>query len=82
MSRWRARLAELRAAVAPPALVQNVQSVQKSLSVPTIEHFEQIEQSPKLASCVPGPGVWSEGEEERAAVIEYDGGAHRAWAER
>jgi hypothetical protein len=77
VNRWRERLAELQNdAAAPTARVQNVQ---KSLSVRTFEHFEQIEQ--------PGPlppkqhDTWTDAEEERAAVVEYDGCAPRAWAE-
>jgi hypothetical protein len=81
MNRWRARLAELQGdACAPPAHVQNVQIVQKSPSTPTSEHFEHIEQQPEPAPAAQGNN-WSEVEEERAAIIEYDGGAPRPWAE-
>ena len=81
MNRWRARLAELqRNGCAPSARVQNVQIVQKSPSVPTYEHFEQIEQRPELVSA-PRDDIWTDAEEERAAIAEYDGGAPRAWAE-
>jgi hypothetical protein len=78
MNRWRARLAELQSnAAAGSAPVQNVQIVQKSPSVPAFEHFEQFEQR-----SAPAPnGTWTGVQEERAAIVEYDGGAPRAWAE-
>jgi hypothetical protein len=78
MNRWRARLGELQSnAAAGSAPVQNVQIVQKSSSVLAFEHFEQFEQR-----SAPAPsGAWAGVQEERAAIIEYDGGAPRAWAE-
>jgi hypothetical protein len=77
MNRWRVRLAELHGDVfVPSAHVQNVQMVQKSPSPLAFEHFEQIEQVPETAD-----DTWSDAEEERAARVEYDGGAPRAWAE-
>jgi hypothetical protein len=77
MNRWRTRLAELQSdARATSAHVQNVQIVRKSLSVPPFEHFEQFEQPTEGV-----PGAWADVQEERAAVVEYDGGAPRAWAE-
>jgi hypothetical protein len=81
MSRWHARLAELRGAI-PASLVhvQNVQIVQKSSSVSSFEHFEQIELPCGLAPA-PQEDTWTEVEEERAAIVEYDGGTPRAWAE-
>jgi hypothetical protein len=80
MNRWRTRLAELQSgARASPAHVQNVQIVRKSQSVPPFEHFEQFEQP---AEGTPAPtGAWTDAQEERAAIVEYDGGAPRAWAE-
>ena len=79
MNRWRARLAELQGC-ALPVRVQNVQIVQKSRSVPTFEHFEQFEQRPGSASAAED-GAWTVAEEERAAIVEHDGGVLRAWAE-
>ena len=80
MNRWRARLAELQDdAFAPPAQVQNVQIVQNSLTPLTFEHFEQIEQPETVSPAQ--DGVWSDVQEERAAIVEYDGGAPRALAE-
>jgi hypothetical protein len=74
MNRWRSRLAALQTgAVEPRATVQNVQIVQKSSSVPSFERFEPIE--PHTA------GTWTDTQEERAAIIEHDGGVPRAWAE-
>ena len=74
MNRWRARLAELRSdPLTPPAQVQNVQTVQKPSSIPTFEHFERVTEAQD--------DTWTDAEEERAAVIEYDGGTPRAWAE-
>jgi hypothetical protein len=79
MNRWRARLAKLDETVALPAHVQNVLIVQKSLSVPAFEHFEQFEQPPELTSA--RESTWTDAEEERAAIVQYDGGAPREWAE-
>jgi hypothetical protein len=77
MNRWRARLSELESdAPAPPAHVQNVQ---KPLSSPTFEHFEQFEQQSEPLPTA--NAAWTEAEEERAAIVEYDAGAPRAWAE-
>ena len=81
MNRWRVRLAELQGdAFAPPAHVQIVQIVQKSPSVPPSEHFEQFEQGPKPPPAAQD-GTWTDANDERAAIVEYDGAAPRAWAE-
>jgi hypothetical protein len=32
-------------------------------------------------NCVPAPTTWTDAHEERAAIVEYDAGAPRAWAE-
>ena len=81
MNRWRARLAELQSdACTSPARVQNVQNVQKPPSPPASEHFEQFERRPEPALAAKDD-TWTDGEEERAAIIEFDGGAPRAWAE-
>jgi hypothetical protein len=81
MSRWHARLAELRAsrneAIAVVPLVQNVQNVQNPPSAPTFEHFERFEQRTEpagLARALAEPDV-------RTAIIGCNGGAPRAWAE-
>jgi hypothetical protein len=60
--------------------VQNVQIVQKSQSPLTSEHIEQIEQRREFVTAVQDD-TWTDAEEERAAIIEYDGGAPRTWAE-
>ncbi len=81
MNRWRARLAELQGdAFEPPARVPNVQNVQKSLSSPVFEHFEQIEHRFEPTPTAPS-NTGSDAYEERAAIVEHDGGAPRAWAE-
>jgi hypothetical protein len=81
MNRWRARLVELQGdSHAPSAHVQNVQIVQKSQSPLTSEHIEQIEQRRELVTAAQDD-TWTDAQEERAAIIEYDGGAPRAWAE-
>jgi hypothetical protein len=81
MNRWRARLVELqRESLATPAHVQNVQIVQKPPSAHPSEHFEQIEQGPEAVTAVQDD-TWTDAEEERAAIVQYDGGAPRAWAE-
>jgi hypothetical protein len=81
MNRWRARLVELQSdASALPAHVQNVQNVQKSRSVPACEHFEQFEQRTAATSAAQ-ISTWADAQEELAAVVEYDGGAPRSWAE-
>ena len=75
MSRWHARLAELRGdALGPSAHVQNVQIVRRPSPVPPFEPFEQIEQP-----CA--PDAWTDAQEERAAIVEHDGGVPRDWAE-
>jgi hypothetical protein len=79
MNRWRVRLAELQNDTsAAPAHVQNVQNVQKATAVPPSEHFEHIEQPEPIPATQHGT---ADAEAERAAIIEYDGGAPRAWAE-
>jgi len=81
MNRWRARLAELRSdTCAPPVRVQNVQNVQNPFSGPDFEQFEQFEQLTEPAPATQSD-VWTDAQEERAAIIQYDGGAPRAWAE-
>jgi hypothetical protein len=76
MSRWHARLVELRASrEGTTAAVQYVQNVQNSPPVPTFEHSEQFEQRGKSADS------WTDADDERAAIIEHDGGVPRAWAE-
>ena len=81
MNRWRARLAELQSeAFEPPARVQIVQFVQSSSSAPTSEHFEQIERPPEPLAAARDDS-WTDAEDERAAKIEFDGGAPRPWAE-
>jgi hypothetical protein len=81
MSRWHARLAELRAsrneAITAVQIVQNVQNVQNSPAAPTFEHFEHIEQRTEPARSA---GALAEADE-RAAIVEFEGGAPRAWAE-
>jgi hypothetical protein len=80
MSRWHARLAELRGDTAAfPAHVQIVQNVQNPARDATFEHIEHIEQ--RAEPDEQQAGAWTETCEERAAVVEYDGGAPRAWAE-
>jgi hypothetical protein len=79
MSRWHARLAELRGGSHGRAPVQNVQNVQNPSEVVSFEHFEQFEQR---TDPVPlASDTWTDAHDERAAIIEHDGGAPRAWAE-
>jgi hypothetical protein len=79
MNRWRSRLAELQGDSAEALPVQNVRNVQNMPPGPTFEHFEQYGQR---AEPVPEPTkVLSDSEEERAGIVEYDGGAPRDWAE-
>lgn len=80
MSRWHARLAQLRGdAHAPSARVQIVQSVQNPSRNPTFEQIEHFEHSPEAAE--PPTDSWTEAHDEHAAIVEHDGGAPRAWAE-
>jgi hypothetical protein len=79
MNRWRSRLAKLQNDIEEALPVQNVQNVQKSDRAVGFEHFEQFEQRRGLVLGTAKP--WSDAEEERAAIAEYDGGAPRAWAE-
>jgi hypothetical protein len=77
VSRWHARLAEIRGDVSgPSAVVQNVQGVQKSSPGSSFEHFEQIERA-----CESTPDAWTDEHEERAAIVEHDGRAPPDWAE-
>ena len=79
MNRWRTRLAELQGARHEmPCTVQNVQIVQNPIPNSTFEHFEQFEQRAEPRERT---RLWSDTEEERAAIVEHDGGAPRPWAE-
>jgi hypothetical protein len=75
MSRWHTRLAELRSS----PRVRNVQNVQNHLQPTTFEHFEQIEQHTEPVKST--ADTWTAAHEERAAIIEHDGDAPRAWAD-
>jgi hypothetical protein len=80
MSRWRARLAELQGEThCPPARVQIVQNVQNPAHAAPFEQIEQFEQHAKPTE--PPAVAWTEALNERAAIIEYDGGAPRVWSE-
>jgi hypothetical protein len=80
MNRWHSRLAELRCADASaPSAVQNVQNVQNLRRAWAFEHSEQLEQAAK--STKEAANTWTDAEEERAGIIEYDAGAPREWAE-
>jgi hypothetical protein len=84
MNRWRARLAGLKNDNSVPlGGVQNVQNLQNSPSGLAFEHSEQFEHA--LGGRAGRPTAqsvgWSDAQEERAAIAEYDGGAPRAWAE-
>jgi len=91
MNRWRQRLAELHAdgaeqASAPFPDAQNVHNGQNHQRAAAFEHSEQIEQptgTPAgLATAADrAAAIWDEAEEERAAIVEYDGDVLRAWAE-
>jgi hypothetical protein len=95
VSRWHQRLAELRGAHAVAADrahdcvvsgVQNVQNVQNPAVRPTFEHSEQIEQptvgmGPLARSVERAVANWSNGDENGAANVEYDGEVPRDWAE-
>jgi len=97
MSRWHRRLAEMRGdQLDPPATfgagVQNVQNVKNSQTAPGFEHFERFEHgtaSPTAPPAADGastatertPGTWREAETARAAIVQFDGGIPREWAE-
>jgi hypothetical protein len=96
VSRWHQRLAELRVAHAAAAYVaggcpvngvQNVQNVQNPAPSQIFEHSEQIEQptvwaEPKLLPAAESAvASYSDGEDERAAIVEYKGSIPREWAE-
>jgi hypothetical protein len=70
MNRWRSRLAELQsgAAARRNTTVQNVQNVQKSGRERVLNNLNVL-------------NGWTDAQEERAAIVEYDGYAPRAWAE-
>jgi hypothetical protein len=75
MNRWRVRLAEISNPHHQHGAVQVVQNVQNS----NFEHSEHFEQ--RSGPVQPATHGWTVAREERAAIIEYDGGAPRAWAE-
>jgi hypothetical protein len=79
MNRWRSRLAKLQDNIEEASPVQNVQNVQNSPPDLTFEHFEQFERRGDPLSDT--AEIWSDAEEERAAIAEHDGGAPRIWAE-
>ena len=80
MGRWNARLAELRgASYAGIDVVQKAQNVQNPSAHWTFEQFEQIEHPAEHAQTP--VDTWGDTQDERAAIVEYDGGAPRAWAE-
>jgi hypothetical protein len=91
VNRWRQRLVELHGDSGeqpspPPCTVQNVQNVRNHPRAPVFEHFEQIEQLTELPEALATAAdrvlaIWGEVEEERAAIVEHDGGIPRAWAE-
>jgi hypothetical protein len=88
VNRWRQRLDELQSTgregfCTTTRAVQSVQNVQKPPPAPSSEHFEQSEQWKESASAAEpvSMGNWSDGEEERAAIVENDGAIPRAWAE-
>jgi hypothetical protein len=75
MNRWRIRLAELSNPHHQRDAVQVVQNVQNS-SFERSEHFEQ-----RSGPVQPSTHRWTDAHEERAAIVEHDGGAPREWAE-
>jgi len=78
VNRWHARLVELQDNdCSPSECVQKVQNVQKSPPVSSCEHIERFEQRAGPAQN----DAWTDVQEERAAIAQYDGGAPRAWAE-
>jgi hypothetical protein len=81
MNRWRSRLAELRGDMGTLTIVQNVQIVQNPSCNPTSERFERFERRAEMVQAASNANVGSDAEEERAAIVEHDGGAPRAWAE-
>jgi hypothetical protein len=86
VNRWRQRLDELHGETraCSAAISHAVQNVQKPKREPRIEHFEQIEHRADSAAAASGAVTsanWSEAEKERAAIVEYNGGIPRAWAE-
>jgi hypothetical protein len=60
--------------------VQNVQNVQNALPTGPIEHFARFEPRAERAPEATAD-TWTDAHEERAAIIEHDGGIPRAWAE-
>jgi hypothetical protein len=78
MSRWLARLDELRGSSEIPSVpvapgVQNVQNVQNPPALGTFEHIERIERAQASAE--------QSAFEERAAIVEFEAGVPREWAE-
>jgi hypothetical protein len=77
MNRWRSRLAELHgAATGTPKVGQIGQIGQRPSAVPTFVQNVQFAHSPEDLER-----AGTEAHDERAAIIEHDGGALRDWAE-
>jgi hypothetical protein len=81
MSRWLARLDELRGSSEIPSVpvapgVQNVQTVQNPPALGTFEHIEHIERIERAQASAEQSAF-----EERAAIVEFDAGVPREWAE-
>lgn len=97
MSRWHRRLAELRGNGSKPSTtstttVQNAQNVQNSPPAPSFEHFDRFEHDTVSPSDPPAAeatsaaagrvaGTRGEAEVERAAIVQFEGGIPREWAE-
>jgi hypothetical protein len=75
MNRWRVRLAELCNPRQEDGAVQVVQNVQ-NFRFEHSEHFEQRGEPDR-----PSAHRWTDAHDERASIIEHDGGAPREWAE-
>jgi hypothetical protein len=96
VSRWHRRLAELRGDVLAPTkfanAVQNAQNVQNSQPGTSFERFDRSEHDAAPPANLPASeatstateraaGAWAEAEPERAAIVQFEGGIPREWAE-
>jgi hypothetical protein len=91
VNRLRQRLAELHGHAGEQRSplsdsVQFVRNVQNRPRYPSFDHFEQIEQpvgvrEGPIRAAERALEIWGEAQDERAAIVVYDGKLPRAWAE-
>jgi hypothetical protein len=72
---------ERRGVVAKPAEPAKAPERQSKPSAPFATFAIFAEEKPETENFAPPPDAWTDTQEERAAIVEHDGGALHAWAE-